>query len=506
MEKRISLSIAFLCFIYFDINAQCTTPASVPYLEDFQSIVLTNEFPVCWTASNPSVTCLTFTSGVSPVTGKHASFFNSPAGTSYFYSRSIQLSAGVAYSITVYYAVSSAGSSDWSNISLGYGPNQSNIGMVNIVSAAGTITNTSYAALTGTFSPANSGSYYVSVGATSTGGGNVPYLKWDDLQITKPCSLGQNTPTLGVSITPTGVICAPATVTISLTGADLYVPSQNIIQNVTFNSPINGVGINSLTGCSTSTVITLNVFSMPAISVSGVQSPVCPGASVNLIVAGGSMSGYTYSWVSSQGMNTVTTSFTMPVTPLVSTSYSVTKTYTNGCSREATTSVAVQPVPQITLTASPDTICAGESSYILAQGQYQYYDWYGDNNLPAGFSSATVSPAISKTYTVVGIAGFNCIDTNVIAITVLECAGMVETEKLHQINVFPNPGDGIFCMEGLSGFETTVAVCDLTGKRILYENTKSEKYSLDISKYPSGIYYLEINDNKFRKYYKLVKQ
>jgi len=73
---------------------------------------------------------------------------------------------------------------------------------------------------------------------------------------------------------------------------------------------------------------------------------------------------YTYSWSPGTGLSDST--IVNPVaSPLVSTEYTVTATDSNGCTGTATISLLVT-TPAITITASPDTLCAGGTSQLTA--------------------------------------------------------------------------------------------------------------------------------------------
>jgi hypothetical protein len=167
---------------------------TVPYFEGFEGISANDELPNCsWVASSPSLICLTYTAttGINnqqPNSGaKFASFRwgTDPSGD-YFYTNGIQLNAGTTYSASAFYI--SDGFLDWSNFSLLYGTSQSTTGLVPIASVTGTITNTTYSALSNVFTVPTSGIYFIAVKCIGGSGG--ADFSWDDLSIIDlpPCA------------------------------------------------------------------------------------------------------------------------------------------------------------------------------------------------------------------------------------------------------------------------------------------------------------------------------
>jgi gliding motility-associated-like protein len=138
----------------------------------------------------------------------------------------------------------------------------------------------------------------------------------------------------------------------------------------------------TLNGCSSTSVSTVTVQSVPVVTV---NSPtVCEGQSAVLNAAGAT----SYTW--SNGAVTPSTT----VTPLSTNSYTVTGT-TNGCSSTAMSIVTVNPVPVISVN-SP-AVCAGQSASLNAGGATSYM-W----STGAGTNSISVSPAATTSYTVTG--------------------------------------------------------------------------------------------------------
>lgn len=166
-----------------------TTTNSVPYFEGFEGITANNQLPNCsWMASNLPTICQTYSATPPPTvynripkTGlKFASFrYGTNVAGDYFYSNGIQLTAGVNYQATADYITD--GLTGWSEFRLLYGTSQSTTGLTSIAAATGTLQNTTYNNLLGTFSVSTSGLYYIAVKAI--GNGTPWYLTFDDLKV-----------------------------------------------------------------------------------------------------------------------------------------------------------------------------------------------------------------------------------------------------------------------------------------------------------------------------------
>src|SRR5258706_5380955 len=107
------------------------------------------------------------------------------------------------------------------------------------------------------------------------------------------------------------------------------------------------------------------------------SSVICAGASTTLTASGAS----TYRW------NTGATTASITVSPATTTPYTVTGTNSIGCSKTASITVTVNPLPNVTATASPASICVGTSSTLTASGATTYQWSTGPTT-----ASITVSP------------------------------------------------------------------------------------------------------------------
>jgi len=164
-----------------------------------------------------------------------------------------------------------------------------------------------------------------------------------------------------------------------------------------------------------SNTVTKTVNPVPTLTTSP-DVTICHGASttVSAIASGGSGSGYIYEW--SNGLGTGSSKV---VSPIVTTTYSVTVTDANDCTASTTVTVTVNPNP--TVNAGDDaTICPGGCTDLLAvamggSGTGFTFSW--DNNLGNG-AAKTVCPTATTIYTVTITDSNGCTSTDQVTVTV----------------------------------------------------------------------------------------
>lgn len=161
------------------------------------------------------------------------------------------------------------------------------------------------------------------------------------------------------------------------------------------------------TGCFKDTMVSITIQPLPTISASVAPAGICDGQSATLSASGAGAGG-TYTWMPG-GM----TGTPVVVTPSVSTIYTVTGTNQWGCSRTATASLTVNPVPTVSAGAD-QVICSGDPATLTAVGNGVTYSWQ-----PGGQSgsSIAVNPASTTTYTVTAAIG-GCTSTDQVTVTV----------------------------------------------------------------------------------------
>jgi len=132
----------------------------------------------------------------------------------------------------------------------------------------------------------------------------------------------------------------------------------------------------------------------------GANQTVCPGAQVTLTGSGAT----TYVW-NNGVLNGV------PFIPASTQTYTVTGTLNGGCSSTAQVTVTVSTPPNVNA-GNNISICAGDSVMLSATGA-NTYSWSG------GIQNGTyITPNSTQTYTVTGVDGLGCSNSDAVTITV----------------------------------------------------------------------------------------
>jgi hypothetical protein len=202
-------------------------------------------------------------------------------------------------------------------------------------------------------------------------------------------------PTL--SIAGSGTICSGSSLTLTTSGANSYTwstgsNSASIIVNPTSTTvyTVTGSNSNGCTGVKTETII---VGTSPVISINSSTPSVCQGNSVTLTASGAS----TYTW--SNGIANGNA-----FVPSSTASYTVTGGNTCGTG-SAVVSVTVNPLPNITASASSTVVCLGSTVTLSGSGGVSY-SWSNGviNNSP-------FTPTSTLTYFMTGTDANGCQST-----------------------------------------------------------------------------------------------
>ncbi len=190
-------------------------------------------------------------------------------------------------------------------------------------------------------------------------------------------------------------------------------------------------------GCMATQVVTINSLTVSPSN----TSPACVGTSVSLASGeSGTATGVTYSWSGP--------AFTSAVSgPLLSSSvtlgmagtYSVTATATGaGCTASGTTIVTVNPLPVITATATPTTICQGNTLGLTStptggSNSYSSFAWNGPGSfVSTGQTTANTSITLAQA----GIYSVTVTDSK-------GCVSVAGTTASVTVNPIPKPITGL---------------------------------------------------------------
>ncbi|MBL7932712.1 MAG: hypothetical protein JNL60_12460, partial [Bacteroidia bacterium] len=210
-----------------------------------------------------------------------------------------------------------------------------------------------------------------------------------------------NVPVVGIS-TATNSVCYGSPLTLIGTGATNYTwlpgpqTGTSIVVNPTTTTTYTLIGDNG--ACSGSVTTQINVLSLPVVTATALNTPLCAGSTVSLS-AGGAVN-YVWNPTSLVGQ-------TITDTPTITTIYTVSGQDANGCVGEATASVAVIPLPNIFTAATTSVFCGGNTNTIMitANGA-NTYTWF-----PGNQATITIvdTPTATTTYTVYGTDSNGCI-------------------------------------------------------------------------------------------------
>ncbi|MES2680899.1 MAG: T9SS type A sorting domain-containing protein [Bacteroidota bacterium] len=476
------------------------TTNTVPYYEGFEGITVNNGLPNCsWLVSNPNGSTLTYTSlntnNRVPRTGtKFASFFNSPSGTSYFYTNGIYMVPGITYSAALWYINESVGYNSWADLSILVGLNQAPGGLVSVAST--TAAAVLYTALSNTFTVNTAGFYYVAIRATSSSLSS-PYLSWDDLSVTIPCSL--NAPPLALTTIPTS-ICSGQSVSFIASGANTYSWSsgQNtptINPSPGFNTTYAVVGTSTLSGCSTTLSQLISVNPSPQIAVLASSLSICEGQSTNIFAFGAS----TYNWSHGPFTSSVT------VAPTTSTTYSVIGVNSFSCSSMQSIFINVNPVPVVSAISSSYLLCKGEPVTFTGIGAVNF-QWSSIPSVIYTGNPLTINAQNSGSYTAIGTDVNGCKGSTSFILSVDECTGINEfASDANQIQAYPNPNNGVFTVmangSSISAFEVT----DVAGRIVLSGTPYAIQTKINIAELPNGVYSVKVKTADALRYVKIIK-
>lgn len=472
------------------------TVSNVPYFESFETLVV-NGLPNCsWSATNYKN--VTFT-GQTPQTGNriarsgngYAYFHNTPAGTNYFFTNPINMTANVTYSAALWYITNNIDYNEWADLSILVGSSPNAAAMVQVATIA-PVSGNLYNLLTNTFTIPSSGQYYVAIRAT-TAPGAAPYLTWDDLSITIPCSL--NAPELSL-FTSTNSICPGQSAILSATGADTYSWSNGSTGSQISVSPASNTlftvtGYNTASGCFTTQSSFITVRPAPQLAAFASNPSICAGQTTTLSASGAD----SYYWTAGFSGQTGTTA------PVATEVFTVSAVNNQGCPGTATVLVTVNSTPSLQVSASASTACAGDLITMQALGALNY-TWTAPQLFVQG-SQVTVTPQSSTNYQITGIDQNGCVGRSSIILDITACTGIAENDQTGKLRIFPNPATSSIIIEGKAGH--SIRITDVAGRTIYTSGSIDNVETVQLGTFAKGVYYVELKEKSETTVLKFIK-
>jgi hypothetical protein len=234
--------------------AQCD-PVSVPYEQDFESVV-TPAMPACTTIVNAGsgnnwTTASATSGGFTSKTLRYTYNFASPANA-WFFTRGINLTAGTSYRISYKYGATSTFYTE--KLGVAYGTAATAAGMTNVLANHNAITNTTPITSDIDFTPATTGVYYFGFNAKSATNQNVLLVDDINITVTPTCLVPTAVVTTSISTTSIGLSWTAST-SAPAGGYEYYYSSSNTKPTVaTAGTPVptgTSATINNLNPSST---------------------------------------------------------------------------------------------------------------------------------------------------------------------------------------------------------------------------------------------------------------
>lgn len=287
-------------------------------------------------------------------------------------------------------------------------------------------------------------------------------------------------------------ICIGQTTTLTILGASSYTWSTGANTNSIVVSPqtntnylVAGTGTN---GCMNDTLIKVNVSPVPTVQITG-NNVICAGDSVLLTATGA----HDYSWTTNGSINP-----TVYAAPLVNTTITVIGFVSPVCSSTAGFAIQVNPSPSLQITASTTSICPGQTVYLSVMGAAGYTWSTGSNS-----NAVWVSPQQSTTYSVSGTNTAYCTSGKTISITVADCSSISESIA-SEILIFPQPVNQTLHFSLPAVTSAHWKIRNINGACVASGINSNE--CIDVSYWPQGVYYIEVEYNQMLLHKIWIKQ
>jgi hypothetical protein len=366
--------------------------------------------PTGWTIFNAGSgnNWITSTTPKSGTQAMQYSYNSSAAANTWIFSPSQQLLAGAMYTVSFWYRV--GGSFFPEKLKVTAGTDATTASQTNIIWSNSNLTNTVYAQATATFVAPTSGTYYFAFNCFSAADQFNLYV--DDISITGGINVGTPTYSWSDGVTTVG---AGNPLVVNPTASTTY----------TVNATVNGCPLTA------STLVNVNPLpTVPSVTASTQCGLGVPTASV---ADSNGFTTPTFKWYSAATAGTLlqtstSTTYTTAINATTTFHVSVVNP-TTGCESARTPVTVTVIIPDvISATATPSTICLGQSIALAAVNtastptQNYTYSWSstaGSGLVTQSGATATVTPtaAGTYTYTITGIDGI-CTQINTVAVTV----------------------------------------------------------------------------------------
>ncbi len=293
-----------------------------------------------------------------------------------------------------------------------------------------------------------------------------------------------------VNISGPGTVCSGNSITLTASGGSSYSwstgetsASISVSPAITTTYTVSSTQPN---GCRANNSKIVTVSAAPGVN-AGTDQTVCAGTQLTLNGSGA----VSYTWNNGVTNNT-------PFTPAVgTTTYTVTGTDANNCTNTDQVNITVNALPNTNTTLTGITITATQ-----AGAAYQWINC--TTNAPiAGQTAQNFTATINGSYAVIVTNNNNCSDTS--ACVIINTVGLQENLLSDQVEIYPNPGTGIFHIK-TSGFEpTSVKITNAVGA-LICDTVYSSNMTIDLSSNPNGVYFVILELDQQQIMTRIVKE
>lgn len=296
-------------------------------------------------------------------------------------------------------------------------------------------------------------------------------------------------------------ICEGDSVTLTALAGYDYVWSGGlgVDQSVTVNTAGSySVTVTDDNGCentSASTEVQVHTADVPTIDVDGPLS-FCKGGSVVLDAGPGYSS---YLWTSG--------STTQSITVTESGTYSVTVMDPYGC---IDSTLLPDPVTVTVWDPQPELSTVNDTIWVVNAAEFSTFQWYLDGVEVSGATGANLTIQQTGLYTCVVTDANGCTATSQVY-DLICCVGVEDLGVVSLLSLQPNPSEGEFVLRLNSNesVDISMSILDAMGRRVIdsemIERSTALTKVIDLTEFPDGVYFLNMDVSGQRISRKLVK-
>ncbi len=215
---------------------------------------------------------------------------------------------------------------------------------------------------------------------------------------------------------------------------------------------------------------------------------ICQGEGLEL--TGDAGTGYSYRWLNNNVAVPGATSQLFTAT--TSGTYSLEITNGSKVDTSATLGLVVNPLPTVTLSGNPDTVCSSAAVIALGGASPNNGTFSGPGVTGNDFNPATAGVG-NKTVTYDFTDANGCSSSATEVITVRVCASIENISGNFNVSLYPNPAKDLFTItsdDQLKGAE--IIVMDVMGKVVAKQSIESNTTNINASTFATGNYIFKI--------------